>query len=211
VLPPNKRLATVDVSGVVGGDVTVTSIRQDEPVAGHGNACADATGVGTAAARVRAERLGNGDGRVYHVGFVADDGHGGTCEGEVLVCVPAHGHRPCEDQGPQYDSTVPVCRGCTDLCGIETAASALACGDEPLPAAFVRQLTRTRALLASAARKGSAAAQTQRVRVAAKLLRRCEAMLAADVHDVSTKCGNELRTSVRAAIDAVDDWLASPR
>ena len=58
--------------------------------------------------QVRAERAGTGNGRVYHVSFVASDGQGGTCSGTVAVCVP-HDQSPptCVDDGPAYDSTEP--------------------------------------------------------------------------------------------------------
>ena len=67
--------------------------------------------VGSDFASVRVERAGTpklpGDGRVYHIGFAADDGEGGACQGNVTVCVP-HDQRPghaCGDQGPLFDST----------------------------------------------------------------------------------------------------------
>jgi hypothetical protein len=75
-------------------------------------------GTGTAAVSVRSERAGGGDGRVYHLGFTASDGRGGTCQGEVTVYVPHdqhnrdhaddddHDRESCGDQGPIYDSTV---------------------------------------------------------------------------------------------------------
>jgi hypothetical protein len=90
--------------------LTITQVLQDEPTnsAGDGNTCPDATETGTATVSVRAERAGGGDGRVYHLGFTASDGRGGTCQGEVTVCVP-HDQgdgEACVDQGPIYDSTV---------------------------------------------------------------------------------------------------------
>jgi len=104
----------VSVAGVTDPDqqrvaITVMVITQDEPPGegGGGQKEPDAEGVGTTTAGVRAERLGSGDGRVYHVSFVADDGAGGECTGTVSVCVPhdqGAGHR-CVDQGPLFDST----------------------------------------------------------------------------------------------------------
>lgn len=111
--PANHKLHRVMVTGVTDADgdpvsVRITAIMQDEPVEsrGDGTSCSDGFGVGTDTARLRAERSGISDGRVYHVSFVADDGAGGQCTGEVTVCVPrsrgrAHG---CIDQGPLFES-----------------------------------------------------------------------------------------------------------
>jgi len=115
--PPNHKFVGVSVVGIrdAAGDsarVTVLHIAQDEPpnAAADGNTCPDGRGIGTATARLRAERSGQGDGRVYHVRFTADDGRGGSCDGEVTVCVPHDqgGRQPCVDGGPLYDST--TCR-----------------------------------------------------------------------------------------------------
>jgi hypothetical protein len=67
------------------------------------------SGVGASTAEVRPERAGSGNGRVYHITFTADDGHGGTCSSEVLVGVPkSQGKKggPVDD-GPLFDSTQP--------------------------------------------------------------------------------------------------------
>ncbi|HKQ97731.1 MAG TPA: DUF4215 domain-containing protein [Candidatus Polarisedimenticolia bacterium] len=120
IWPPNHRMVGIGIGGVTDDTgapvgITITGIRQDEPLdgLGDGNTCADADGIGTGSARVRAERTGTpkvpGDGRVYHVAFTADDGQGGQCQGVVTVCVP-HDQRPghlCVDQGALYDSTSP--------------------------------------------------------------------------------------------------------
>lgn len=61
---------------------------------------------------VRVERSAQGDGRVYRIGFTADDGNGGnggTCEGVVRTCVPhdqGQGN-DCVDGGDGYDSLLP--------------------------------------------------------------------------------------------------------
>jgi hypothetical protein len=113
--PPNHKFVSINILGVADPDgdpvaITINSIRQDEPLkgSGTGNTCPDATGLGTNTAHVRAERAGTGDGRVYHIGFTADDGKGGTCTAEVKVCVP-HDQgkgKTCVDQGSLFDSTV---------------------------------------------------------------------------------------------------------
>jgi hypothetical protein len=107
--PPDGKLVPVAVHGVSDPDgdpvtLTVTSIRQDEPLSKKGSP--DASGVGTDTPRVRADRLGGGDGRVYHLGFTASDSRGGTCSGAVTVCVPRD-QRPgfaCGDGGALVDS-----------------------------------------------------------------------------------------------------------
>jgi hypothetical protein len=111
--PPNHKFVSINILGVTDPDgdpvtITINSIRQDEPLkgAGTGNTCPDATGLGTNTAQVRAERAGTGDGRVYHISFTADDGKGGTCTGQVKVCVPHSKGKACVDQGSLFDSTV---------------------------------------------------------------------------------------------------------
>jgi hypothetical protein len=117
--PPNHKFWDVWVAGVTDPDgdpvaITITDIFQDEPLnrRGDGSTCPDAAGVGTDTASVRAERSGTkkvpGDGRVYHIGFMADDGNGEQCTGAVTVCVPHDQRRGhvCVDQGPLFDSTI---------------------------------------------------------------------------------------------------------
>jgi hypothetical protein len=112
--PPNHDFAPVNVLGVTDPDndpvtVTVTGITQDEAVdaPGTGNTAPDGTGVGGAEAALRAERAGNGDGRVYAIGFRADDDRGGSCSGSVSVGVPhsQNGAAPV-DNGQAFDSTI---------------------------------------------------------------------------------------------------------
>ena len=112
--PPNHKLVPISITGVTDPDndpvtIKITGVTQDEPVngLGDGDTSPDATPFGTKAVKVRAERSGTGDGRVYHLDFQADDGKGGTCTSKVTVCVP-HDQAPnttCVDQGQLYDST----------------------------------------------------------------------------------------------------------
>jgi VCBS repeat-containing protein len=112
IWPPDKDFWPVSVLDVTDPDddpitITITSIFQDELV-GKGKSSPDGKGVGTSTAEVRAERDGNGDGRVYHIYFTADDGRGGTCEGEVRTAIVTHdqsGDLDAIDGGPLYDST----------------------------------------------------------------------------------------------------------
>ena len=86
--------------------ITIDSIFQDEAVnaPGSGNTWPDGLGLGTNAAEVRAERVDGGNGRVYRIGFTADDGVGGTCSKVVRVGVPQGAL--VKDDGPFFDSTV---------------------------------------------------------------------------------------------------------
>jgi hypothetical protein len=117
--PPNHSLVHVDVLGVTDPNddpvtITVTEITQDEAVTGGGSGgtCSDAA-IHDGAAQLRAERSGQGNGRVYNVHFIASDTAGGTCEGTVSVCVPhdnGNGRKgSCIDDGQQYASIVAGC------------------------------------------------------------------------------------------------------
>jgi hypothetical protein len=108
--PPNHALVRIAIRGVVdpdGDQVTIeaTNVVQDEAIdaPGSGNTAPDSQ---LAPLAVRAERSGQGNGRVYAVAFVADDGRGGTCTGTVQVCVPHDRGQgaTCVDDGAQFDS-----------------------------------------------------------------------------------------------------------
>jgi hypothetical protein len=90
-------------------DMRVIGVTQDEPVnfLGDGDTLPDAV-VNNNRVLLRAERSGNGNGRVYHITFSADDDSGENCVGTVTVCVP-HDIRTstCVDDGPQYNSFQP--------------------------------------------------------------------------------------------------------
>jgi hypothetical protein len=116
--PPNHKLRTILVSGATDPDgdpvvITITGVTQDEPVDGtaDGNTSPDAVaGAGGDQVRLRAERSGRGDGRIYRIAYVASDPSGASCSGTVTVAVP-HDRRgaPAVDSGGSYDSmTAPV-------------------------------------------------------------------------------------------------------
>jgi hypothetical protein len=125
--PPNHSFSPVVVQGITDEDgdavtVTLTAIDQDEPGVSQatGNFSPDGQGVGSDTALLRAERAGEGDGRVYHLAFAADDGRGGACTGTVMVCVPLNmrpGHA-CGDQGALFDSTASAGGGGNGSCGL---------------------------------------------------------------------------------------------
>jgi hypothetical protein len=112
---PNHQFVPIVVMGVTDPDgdsltITVTGVTQDEPVNGNGdgNTSPDAV-IQAGAASVRAERSGNGNGRVYQISFTADDGNRGSCTGAVTVGVP-HSQKKgltAIDDGQIYDSTIP--------------------------------------------------------------------------------------------------------
>lgn len=112
--PANHNFRNVNVVGVTdpeGGPITITitSIFQDEPVLapGSGNTSPDGQGIGTSTAQVRAERIGSGNGRVYHIGFTATDASGASCTGTVFTGVPKNPNSSAIDDGALYDSTQP--------------------------------------------------------------------------------------------------------
>ncbi len=114
--PPDGRMVPIEIAGVAepDGDAVscrITRIMQDETVRSDtGRFGADARGIGTATASLRAERDGNGNGRVYTIMFEVADGRGGTCEGKVTVCVPHDMGRgdDCANDGMLFDSTLEV-------------------------------------------------------------------------------------------------------
>lgn len=113
--PPDHEFEAVDVQAAAqvsdpdGDEVEtqVLAITQDEPVKGPGSGATtpDARGVGTNIVELRAERSGNGNGRVYAASFEATDTQGASCEGSLRVEVPRDQHGEAIDDGQLYDST----------------------------------------------------------------------------------------------------------
>jgi hypothetical protein len=105
--PPNHKLRPISLSGASDPDgdavaLHVTRVSQDEPVVG----VADAALVPTPGqVRLRAERDGRGDGRVYRIEFSATDARGASCSSAVRVSVP-HSRRSAavDSAPPSYDS-----------------------------------------------------------------------------------------------------------
>ena len=114
--PPNHQYVEIDVAAVAGVSdpnglpfsIVITSITQDEPVngTGDGNTVCDGTGVGGSIALIRAERKGNGNGRVYNIHYTTTNSAGESCTGIVEVTVPrSQNGNPAVDDGQIYDST----------------------------------------------------------------------------------------------------------
>jgi len=107
--PPNHKFVPIVIGGVTDPDgdairLEITRILQDEPL----TSAVDAETVGGSAS-VRAERMRNGDGRVYEIRFTADDGkEGGTCSGTVFVGVPRDKDSVAVDSKLRFDSLVPA-------------------------------------------------------------------------------------------------------
>jgi hypothetical protein len=109
--PPNHKFVRVRIGGVADPDdagvrISATAVTQDEPVCGlgRGDTSPDAV-LQNGSVLLRAERKGQGTGRVYRVTFEARDASGAACTGSVDVCVPHDRHtRGCADEGQRYDS-----------------------------------------------------------------------------------------------------------
>ncbi len=103
MFPLDQGWRGITINGAPGA--TVTQICQDEPPNFENVAAwaVDASGVGTSAASIRAQRSGTrtapGNGRVYHVYFTSS-----TCTGRVTVDVPAIAGGTSVDNGPLYNS-----------------------------------------------------------------------------------------------------------
>ncbi len=109
--PPNHKLTNVGIVGVTNVDgafvtTKVTSIFQDEPTQGLGDGDTAIDGyIVNGAARLRAERSGLGDGRVYYISFTSTTPSGGSCTGTSTVGVPHDMAHPAVGGGAKYDST----------------------------------------------------------------------------------------------------------
>jgi hypothetical protein len=116
--PPNHTLHQITIEGVMDTDseynmitLDITNVTQDEPVdgSGDGDSSPDAFIQDDAVADtllIRAERSGNGNGRVYQITFMASDG-AESCQGSVRVTVPHSIKFTAADDGQVFDSTQP--------------------------------------------------------------------------------------------------------
>ena len=112
--PPNHKLVPIEITNIIyqGNEqliITVNEVTQDEPVNNLGGAdkSPDAVIQGDKFL-LRAERQGDGNGRVYKVNFTAEDGNGGICKGAITVCVPHDSKATsCIDDGQAFDSFQP--------------------------------------------------------------------------------------------------------
>jgi len=211
--PPNHKLVPVTIDGVVDPDgdpvvITITGVAQDEPL----DTCPTATGIGSGAVGLLSERSGQGDGRVYHVAFRAEDPHGAFCLGEVDVCVRHdNGHGGvCGDQGPLFDSAPGVCPnpvgpgdGDCDLdeCVPPPPVVVGSC-NVPLPPFIERRLVRTRQLLERAA-VAPPRRQRRLSRIAGRRLVRLDSL-------VQRRFGGECRIELHNMLEGAAQCTACP-
>ena len=113
IWPPNHKLVDITISGITDPEndpisIQVISIHQDEAVneLADGNSEPDGYGIGTDIAKVRAERSGIGNGRVYSITFKASDDKGASCSTVMTVGVP-HDKKDTAvlDSDKNFDST----------------------------------------------------------------------------------------------------------
>ena len=109
--PPNHKMNEITLSGGSDPDgdpitLSVLQINQDEPVndLGDGNTSPDGEIVDDSTVKVRAERSGLGDGRVYVIDYEISDGTD-SCIGSVSVGVPHDKKDTPMDSGAIYDSS----------------------------------------------------------------------------------------------------------
>lgn len=111
--PPNHEYHAIDLSEILDPDgsgyvFVITGITQDEPIngTGDGNTECDGWGVGTDLAWLRAERKGDGDGRVYVVSYDGVSASGNLCSGNLMVTVPHSQNGDATiDSGQDYGSS----------------------------------------------------------------------------------------------------------
>jgi hypothetical protein len=114
--PPNHRMVTFDLAcdlDLVDDrgnplDIQVEGITQDEPVLGKRGpkTAPDAEIVSPTVVRIRAERDGKGNGRVYVIRFTTTDLSGQVGRQQLTVIVPHdQSGRGAVDDGQQFDST----------------------------------------------------------------------------------------------------------
>lgn len=115
--PPQHQLENVNILGVTDPDndaisITIDSISQDEPTngTGDGDVTPDGFGLETSTAVIRAERAGDGNGRIYRIAYTATDSNNAECSGEVLVGVNHDQGKKgnAVNDGTIYDSTTIV-------------------------------------------------------------------------------------------------------
>jgi hypothetical protein len=115
--PPNHKMELVTISYPDDEDmeVTITYVQQDEPEngKGDGNTCHDADVLDQEGeVKLRRERMGSGDGRLYFVHYTAYNATSDEeCSGTVQICSPKNKNKMCKNRDPKvlYNSTSDDC------------------------------------------------------------------------------------------------------
>jgi hypothetical protein len=109
IWPPNHKMKSISVAATVTDDCSATSwkiisISSSEAELGHGSGhtSPDFVIIGDHAAKVRAERSGNGSGRVYTITIQAVDAAGNISEPATTTVTVPHdkGHKPAKPPKP---------------------------------------------------------------------------------------------------------------
>ena len=116
IWPPNHKYSTVKVTDLVAsasdicdpsvdiGDVRISKVTSDEPenAGGDGNTINDIVIASDCkSVQLRAERMGNGNGRVYTITFKVTDASGNVSTATAKVTVPhSQNGSPAVDDGP---------------------------------------------------------------------------------------------------------------
>jgi hypothetical protein len=109
---PGATMAAAIEGAGNGGTIARRSLAPDGSALGGGRGrpmCPDAVIGASGGVKLRAERLGTGNGRVYTLWFTASDPGGASCDGSVQVCVPHSRRQECADDGQRFDALGP-CR-----------------------------------------------------------------------------------------------------
>ena len=108
--PPNHKMTEVSILGVSdpedNASIVIDSVTSDESTngTGDGDTAVDAIINANGTVLLRAERSGNGDGRIYRVNFTATD-YEGSASGSVDVCVRHNKKQTAIDSGQNYDAS----------------------------------------------------------------------------------------------------------
>jgi uncharacterized repeat protein (TIGR01451 family) len=119
--PPDGRMVDISVEDIPmpsqtgASDLRINRVLQDEPTTANADGtCPDAIIVDRNLLRLRAERSGSGNGRVYTIPFTLTGSDGSIIyDGSVKVCVALTEADQCVDDGANFDST--VCASGADL------------------------------------------------------------------------------------------------
>ena len=101
--PPNHALSSITVSGSGLSNITLIRVAQDEATngTGDGDTAPDACGASESTVKVRSERAGGSNGRVYHIFFKATQ-NSQECEADVTVGISHNKGTPPVDDGPRF-------------------------------------------------------------------------------------------------------------